>query len=299
MKTRRAIRILYVCSLWTPRCLCSGSKEGGLRPINLACTCPTLQQHPTTIGIHGTGILTYICDWCWWELVDKCIPLPYILKPIGILLPQSSGLAFSLKDVAKDLSNSQARAARDVKEFLEVSLTCLPPHKELRLQLETVSGTKNNGPHMGVHFNGWLTWVLYMFNLLKPLIDRIHTRKYNYIYTWIYNFHLCRGAATLDVQSSTIFNLLNQRAPPCQSPESKVFRKWDRLTFEEIGSLDPKYYGVSYVFGLPLLWQYDWFLGFLGDWHLVSFGMTRLTRCRSGSEWMPICQQQCFLLVCD
>lgn len=89
--------------------------------------------------------------------MDKCIPLPYIPKPIGILLPQSSGLAFSLKDVAKDLSNSQARAARDVKEFLEVSLTCLPPHKELRFQLETVSGTKNNGPHMGVHFNGWLT----------------------------------------------------------------------------------------------------------------------------------------------
>ena len=89
--------------------------------------------------------------------MDRCIPLPYILKPIGVLLPQSSGLAFSLKDVAKDLSNSQARAARDVKEFLEVSLTCLPPHKELRFQLETVIGTKNNGPHMGVHVNGWLT----------------------------------------------------------------------------------------------------------------------------------------------
>lgn len=50
---------------------------------------------------------------------------------------------------------------------------------------------------------------------------------------------------------------------------------------------------VSYVFGLPLLWQYDWFLGFLGDWHLVSFGMTG---CRSGSDRMPICQQQCFFV---
>ena len=44
---------------------------------------------------------------------------------VGILAPPPNHpvLAFSLKEVAKDLSNSQARAARDVKEFLEVSLT--------------------------------------------------------------------------------------------------------------------------------------------------------------------------------